>query len=48
MGGDPLGVIEKAGANFAGGIVDVGVEYAGETAHLQGSMRREGQTQHQE
>jgi hypothetical protein len=34
VGGNPLGVVEKAGADFASGVVDVGVEYAGETPHL--------------
>ncbi len=40
MRGDPLGVIEKAGAYFSGGIVDVGVKNAGEASHLRRNMRR--------
>ena len=41
MRGHPLGVVEKAGAYFSSGIVDVGVKNAGEASHLRKNMRRE-------
>ena len=43
MRGHPLGVVEKAGAYFASGIVDVGVKNAGEASHLRKNMRRENE-----